>query len=88
MKLENIVNNLNYVSLQLASDRTIALNLEGRLISDNPYDVLYNEREIRRNMNLTSSTNPNIGLTFYYDEEVKEPLFQDTSLVRDRKSVV
>lgn len=73
--MENIVDDLNYVSLQLAFDNRTGARLEDR------YEAFLNEIEIKRNMNLISFANPSVGLTFYYYEGVNKPVFQDESLV-------
>lgn len=80
--LENIINSLNYVSQQLAFDKRIYSDLEKLSQATSLFEKSQYEKAIVSTQNFVSFTNPNVGLTFYFYENVNQPVFQDPSLVR------
>lgn len=83
MKLESIVDNLNHVSQQLAYDGRVGSELEAMMAARDPYEKFQYETDIRNSLNLISFTNPNVGLTFYYNEKDQLPFFQDNIPIRE-----
>ncbi|BFH64934.1 sensor histidine kinase [Paenibacillus azoreducens] len=75
VSLENVLGNLNYASQQLAFDGRVGKDIYAYMTNDHPYDRKILAGEIETEMNLLTSTNPNIGLMFYYDQGTNRILF-------------
>ncbi|MWV44481.1 sensor histidine kinase [Paenibacillus sp. HJL G12] len=75
VSLENVLGNLNYASQQLAFDGRVGKDLYAYMTNDHPYDRKILAGEIETEMNLLTSTNPNIGLMLYYDKSTNQTLF-------------
>ncbi|MBP1995996.1 sensor histidine kinase [Paenibacillus eucommiae] len=75
--LENMFSNLNHVSQQLAFDGRVGRTIYDYLTNDNLYEKKSRAQEIEDELNLIGSTNPNIGLLFYYFADTKEFMFQN-----------
>lgn len=75
ISLESVLSNLNYASQQLAFDGRVGKNIYKYLSNEHPYDRKVLAGEIETEMNLLTSTNPNIGLMFYYFTGANQILF-------------
>jgi two-component system, sensor histidine kinase YesM len=82
VSLENVLGNLNYASQQLAFDGRVGKDIYAYMSDEHPYDRKILAGEIETEMNLLTSTNPNIGLMFYYMKGTNQILFPNL-LVRD-----
>lgn len=82
VSLENVLGNLNYASQQLAFDGRVGKDIYAYMSDEHPYDRKILAGEIETEMNLLTSTNPNIGLMFYYVKGTNQILFPNL-LVRD-----
>lgn len=82
VSLENVLSNLNYTSQQLAFDGRVGKDIYAYLTNEHLYDRKILEGQIETEMNLLTSTNPNIGLMFYYMKDTKQILFPNW-LVRE-----
>ncbi|MDR0269903.1 histidine kinase [Paenibacillus sp.] len=82
VSLENVLGNLNYASQQLAFDGRVGKDIYAYMTNDHPYDRKILAGEIETEMNLLTSTNPNIGLMFYYNQGTNQILFPNL-LVRE-----
>lgn len=82
VSLENVLGNLNYASQQLAFDGRVGKDIYAYMSTDHPYDRKILAGEIETEMNLLTSTNPNIGLMLYYVKSTNQILFPNLQ-VRD-----
>ncbi len=82
VSMENVLGNLNYASQQLAFDGRVGKDIYAYMTNDHPYDRKILAGEIETEMNLLTSTNPNIGLMLYYDKDTNRILFPNLQ-VRD-----
>lgn len=82
VSLENVLGNLNYASQQLAFDGRVGKDIYAYMTDDHPYDRRILASEIETEMNLLTSTNPNIGLMLYYDKTTRRIMFPNLQ-VRD-----
>ncbi|KZS48849.1 hypothetical protein AWU65_24385 [Paenibacillus glucanolyticus] len=82
VSLENVLSNLNYSSQQLALDGRIGKDIYAYLTTEQPYGRKMLAGQIETEMNLLTSTNPNIGLMFYYLKDSEQILFPNL-LVKD-----
>jgi two-component system, sensor histidine kinase YesM len=70
--LENMLNNLNHVSQQLAYGGNLNNLIEELGNENDPYSRIKIRSEIKNEINLISFSNPNVGLiTYYYPDEGK-----------------
>lgn len=75
VSLENVLGNLNYASQNLAFDGRVGKDIYAYMSNDHPYDRKSLAGKIETEMNLLTSTNPNIGLMFYYVQGTNRILF-------------
>ncbi|HEY5586147.1 MAG TPA: histidine kinase [Ruminiclostridium sp.] len=82
INLENSLNNLDYVSKQLAYSGDIGEKFMAYMDGDDIYYKYLLKAEIRESISLISNTNPNIGVILYYSEKTKEVLFTNDTIVK------
>lgn len=75
--LENMFSNLNHISQQLAFDGRVGRTINDYLTNENLYEKKIKAEEIEEELNLIGSTNPNVGLLFYYFADSKQYMFQN-----------
>jgi len=80
MSLENVLNNLNHVSQQLAYGQGTNVIIERLEAEKDPYERLALMNELRGSLNSISFTNPNIGLLLYYDPDKRTYEFENFSV--------
>ncbi|MBB6733024.1 sensor histidine kinase [Cohnella zeiphila] len=72
--LENVLNDLDFVSKQFALDGRIADLMNRYLATDRTYDKGEIKKDIEESMNVVNFTNPNLGLTVYYMPQADNPV--------------
>ncbi|RJX38990.1 sensor histidine kinase [Paenibacillus pinisoli] len=77
MSLENMLNNLNHVSQQLAYGGSTNRLIEQLEVENDPYERLRLNNEIRSELNNITFSNPNIGLLMYYAPDTGEYEFEN-----------
>ncbi|WP_163538630.1 histidine kinase [Gracilibacillus sp. YIM 98692] len=75
LSLENTIDDLNYVSQQIAYSEDILFKLSGYLELEQSYDRTKYYEDIRKELNLITFSNPSIGLSLIYLEENQNYLF-------------
>lgn len=81
INLENALNNLDYVSRQLAFSGTIAEKFHAYMNNDVIFDKYLIMVDIRDSISLISNTNPNIGVILYFTKEDEEVLFSNNTFI-------
>ncbi|AZN43104.1 sensor histidine kinase [Paenibacillus albus] len=77
MSLENTLANINNVSQILAYDGRIGKKLSQFLDEKDLYKKTQINNDIQQDLTIISSTNPTLGLFFYYFEDQKKILYQN-----------
>lgn len=83
MNLENILNNLEYTSMQLAFDGSIGSKLASFMETEDIYVKSVFQEQITDSISLVSYSNPNIGVIFYNFKEQSEVGFSNYTVRRD-----
>lgn len=83
INIENSLNNLDYVSRQLAFSGTIAEKFLTYIKSDDIFDKYLLNEDIRESMSLIGNTNPNVGVILYFSAENDEVLFTNNTIIRE-----
>lgn len=80
LSLENTIDDMNYVSQQIAFSKNLAFNLENYLTDDPSFERAHAYDEIKNELNTIIFTNPNIGLSLLYVEKNDDILFYSQGL--------
>lgn len=72
--MENMLNDLDFVSKQFALDGRLAELVNGYLKTSQTYDKAEIKQDIEDSLNLVNFTSPNVGLTVYYMPKAAEPV--------------
>lgn len=72
--LENVLNDLDFVSKQFALDGRLADLINRYLAATQTYDKAEIKQDIEDSLNLVNFTSPNIGLTVYYMPQAADPV--------------
>ncbi|SFD48875.1 two-component system, sensor histidine kinase YesM [Paenibacillus catalpae] len=83
MSLENTLSSINNVSQILAYDGRIGKKLSLFLEEKDLYTKTQINNDILQDLNIISSTNPTLGLYFYYFEDKKQMLYQSYNVRED-----
>ena len=83
VNLENALNNLDYVSRQLAFSGTIAEKFVAYMDSEVLFDKYLLNVDIKNSISIISNTNPNIGVILYYSEKNRDVLFSNNTFIGD-----
>ncbi|SEO88792.1 sensor histidine kinase [Paenibacillus sp. OV219] len=83
MSLENTLANINNVSQILAYDGRIGKKLSQFLSEKDLYKKTQINNDIQQDLTIISSTNPTLGLFFYYFEDQKKILYQNYTVNPD-----
>lgn len=82
--IENLLNNLNYTSQQLAFDGGVGADVLKFLTTDKPFEKAELSDRIETNLRLINFTNPQLGLMLYYlPNENKRMLFETLTVRPD-----
>lgn len=84
LAMENTLNNLNHVSQQLAFDGGTNRLIEQLYRETEPYEKIRLRNEIKSELNVIVFSNPNVGLTMYYDPDTHQYDFENF-FVRDNR---
>lgn len=79
ISLENLINNLNHVSQQLAFSEAVKLRFERYLMATDPYERIDAYDELKKIANYAVFSNPTIGFYYYTDVETGEVIFSNFS---------
>lgn len=80
--MENMLNDLDFVSKQFALDGRLADLINRYLTTNQTYDKAEIKQDIEDSLNLVNFTSPNVGLTVYYMPLAAEPvLFNNLPVV-------
>ncbi|CAI6065689.1 hypothetical protein COHCIP112018_02072 [Cohnella sp. JJ-181] len=72
--MENMLNDLDFVSKQFALDGRLAELINSYLTASQTYDKAEIKQDIEDSLNLVNFTSPNVGLTVYYMPQAAEPV--------------
>lgn len=72
--LENVLSNLDFVSKQFALDGQTAERVNAYLNTERLTEKADMMKEIEESLNIVNFTNPNLGLTVYYNPDASEPI--------------
>ncbi|MDI4648323.1 sensor histidine kinase [Cohnella hashimotonis] len=72
--MENMLNDLDFVSKQFALDGRLAELVNRYLKTSQTYDKAEIKQDIEDSLNLVNFTSPNVGLTVYYMPKAAEPV--------------
>ncbi|MDG0810048.1 hypothetical protein [Cohnella rhizosphaerae] len=72
--MENMLNDLDFVSKQFALDGRLVELVNGYLKTSQTYDKAEIKQDIEDSLNLVNFTSPNVGLTVYYMPKAAEPV--------------
>lgn len=85
--LENVLNDLDFVSKQFALDGRLADLINRYLTAKQTYDKAEIKQDIEDSLNLVNFTSPNVGLTVYYMPKAAEPVLFNNLPVADAFSI-
>lgn len=72
--LENVLSNLDFVSKQFALDGQTAERVNAYLNAERLTEKADMMKEIEESLNIVNFTNPNLGLTVYYNPQAANPI--------------
>ncbi|MFC5531649.1 sensor histidine kinase [Cohnella yongneupensis] len=72
--LENVLSNLDFVSKQFALDGQTAERVNAYLNTEKLTEKADMMKEIEESLNIVNFTNPNLGLTVYYNPQATDPI--------------
>lgn len=81
--IENLLNNLDFVSKQFALDGQTAMNVNAYLQTNSISEKAEIGKAIEESFNIVNFTNPNVGLMFYFEQEASPTILFSNLLVRD-----
>ncbi|MDF2588625.1 MAG: histidine kinase [Anaerocolumna sp.] len=84
ISLENIISNLNLVSQQLGLNNETIQMLEKYFSTEDPYERAVLNSSIQNAIRFITFTNPNIGLCYYYNQDINQVLFNNLPLPKDK----
>jgi len=85
--LENVLNDLDFVSKQFALDGRLVDLINRYLTAKQTYDKAEIKQDIEDSLNLVNFTSPNVGLTVYYMPKADEPVLFNNLPVADSFSI-
>ncbi|MFD2330595.1 sensor histidine kinase [Cohnella sp. GCM10020058] len=85
--MENVLNDLDFVSKQFALDGRLAELVNRYLKASQTYDKAEIKQDIEDSLNLVNFTSPNVGLTVYYMPKAAEPVLFNNLPVADGFSI-
>ncbi len=83
VSIENAIDDMNYVSQQIAFSSNLRNNLLVYLESESPYDRLKHFEELNDELNVITFSNPNIGLSLLYVDSDDRILFKSKGIKND-----
>ncbi|MEK0315775.1 sensor histidine kinase [Cohnella sp. 56] len=75
--MDNTLNNLNHVSQQLAFGGATNRLLEQLQVETDRFEIIRLRNEMKYDLNVVTFSNPNVGLTLYYNPETGEHDFEN-----------
>ncbi|KAB8127831.1 sensor histidine kinase [Gracilibacillus oryzae] len=75
LSMENTIDDLNYVSQQIAYSENIVFKLNAYLVMEQGYQRAKYYDDVKKELNLITFSNPNIGLSLVYMENDRNYLF-------------
>ncbi|MDG0792609.1 hypothetical protein OMP38_18295 [Cohnella ginsengisoli] len=85
--MENMLNDLDFVSKQFALDGRLAELVNRYLKTSKTYDKAEIKQDIEDSLNLVNFTSPNVGLTVYYMPKAADPVLFNNLPVADGFSI-
>lgn len=85
--IENLLNNLDFVSKQFALDGQTALNVNAYLKAESITEKVEIGDAIEESFNIVNFTNPNVGLMLYYEQGAEQPILFSNLSVRETMNI-